>query len=106
MLTLISHVFSFNVIKRKSHYCNKIQREYLITDDIAKNILEMKMPLKDHQERYSEGCSCNRRAANSPADSHLHLIFVLPMSSIDQQIMNLKNKVWGNFNYYTTYKIK
>jgi predicted permease len=38
---------------------------------------------------------------NAPSNSHLQFDFILPISSIANSDYDLKNKVWGNFNYYT-----
>ncbi len=39
--------------------------------------------------------------ANVPSNSHLQFDIILPISSIVSTDNDLKNKVWGNFNYYT-----
>jgi len=39
--------------------------------------------------------------ANVPSNSHLQFDFILPISSIENTDYDLKNKVWGNFNYYS-----
>ena len=39
--------------------------------------------------------------ANVPSNSHLQFDIILPISSIASTDYDLKNKVWGNFNYYT-----
>lgn len=39
--------------------------------------------------------------ANIPANSHLQFDFVLPMSFLARTNNDLKENVWGNFNFYT-----
>ena len=39
--------------------------------------------------------------ANVPSNSHLQFDIILPISSIASTDYDLKNNVWGNFNYYT-----
>jgi putative ABC transport system permease protein len=38
--------------------------------------------------------------ANIPANSHLQFDFILPMSSIAKTTDDIRNSVWGNFNFY------
>lgn len=74
----------------------------LITEDIAKKYFGGQDALgriikKDNNENYT----VTGILANLPSNSHLQFDFILPMSSIANSDYDLKNKVWGNFNYYT-----
>lgn len=39
--------------------------------------------------------------ANAPSNSHLQFDFISPMSSIASTNYDIKNSVWGSFNFYT-----
>jgi putative ABC transport system permease protein len=39
--------------------------------------------------------------ANIPSNSHLQFDFILPISAIANSNYDLKNNVWGNFNFYS-----
>lgn len=49
----------------------------------------------------STNCVVTGVLANVPANSHLQFDYILPISSIQDIDYDLKNKVWGSFNYYT-----
>lgn len=49
----------------------------------------------------SENCVVTGILAPVPVNSHLQFDYIFPISAIENTNWDLKNKVWGNFNYYT-----
>ena len=74
----------------------------LITEEMAKKYFGNEDPIgKIIKKDNNTNLIVTGVLANSPSNSHLKFDFILPMSSIEATDDDLKNKVWGNFNYYT-----
>ena len=43
--------------------------------------------------------------ANAPANSHLQFDFIIPMSALAKKDRDLQTDTWGNFNFYTYFKL-
>ncbi|MEP7233487.1 MAG: ABC transporter permease [Ginsengibacter sp.] len=95
-------VFSFPLIKGNSATALQNPDAILITEDMAKKYFGTgeaigKIIKKDN----SVNLIVTGIFANIPSNSHLQFDIILPISSIASTDDDLKNKVWGDFNYYT-----
>ena len=95
-------VFSFPLIKGNANTALQRPDGILITEDMAKKYFGDEEALgkiirKDNHDNFI----VTGVLANAPSNSHLQFDFILPMSSIAATDDDLKNSVWGNFNYYT-----
>jgi ABC-type antimicrobial peptide transport system permease subunit len=95
-------VFSYKLVKGDRATALQRPDGILISEDMAIKYFGQeeamgKMIRKDN----SETCIVTGVLANVPSNSHLQFDFILPMSSVSNKIDDLKNKVWGNFNFYS-----
>ncbi|MEP7141458.1 MAG: ABC transporter permease [Ferruginibacter sp.] len=95
-------VFSFPLVKGNPKNAMQRPDAILITEDMAKKYFGAgealgKIIRKDNRAN----CVVTGILANVPSNSHLQFDFILPISSIANENDDLKNKVWGNFNFYT-----
>ncbi len=98
--------FSFELLKGNRATALQSPDGILITQDMAKKYFGNEEALgkvirKDNAENYT----VTGILANAPSNSHLQFDFILPISSIANKDYDLKNKVWGNYNYYTYLKL-
>ena len=95
-------MFSFPLLKGNPNTALQQPDGILITEDMAKKYFGNEDPMgKTIKKDNSTNLIVTGVLANSPSNSHLKFDFILPMSSIEATDDDLKNKVWGNFNYYT-----
>jgi len=95
-------VFSFPLVKGNAITALQQPDDILITEDMARKYFGQeeaigKIIRKDHDKNFI----VSGILTNPPANSHLQFDFILPISSIAATDSDLKNNVWGNFNFYT-----
>ncbi|MDP4284458.1 MAG: ABC transporter permease [Bacteroidota bacterium] len=95
-------VFSFQLLKGNRNTALQNPDGILITEDMAKKYFGNEDPIgKIIKKNNRKNLIVTGVLANTPSNSHLQFDFILPMSSIESTDNDLKNKTWGNFNYYT-----
>jgi putative ABC transport system permease protein len=95
-------MFSFQLLKGNPKTALQNPDGILITENMAKKYFGDDEALgKIIREDNSKNAIVTGVLANAPSNSHLQFDFILPLSSIAATDDDLKNKVWGNFNYYT-----
>ncbi|HEV8081594.1 MAG TPA: ABC transporter permease [Chitinophagaceae bacterium] len=95
-------VFSFHLIKGSPATALQRPDGILITENMAKKYFGQDDPMgKIIKKDNNSNLIVTGIIANPPANSHLQFDFIIPMSSIAATDYDLKNNVWGSFNYYT-----
>ncbi len=95
-------VFSYKMLKGNPATALQRPDAILITEDMAKKYFGNEEVLgKIIRKDNSNNCIVTGILENASSNSHLQFDFILPISSIVNTEYDLKNKVWGNFNYYT-----
>ena len=94
-------IFSFPLLKGNVNTVLQSPDGILITEDMATKYFGTEDPIgklirKDNAENYK----VTGVLANIPSNSHIQFDFIIPMSAIEKTDDDLRNKVWGNFNYY------
>ena len=96
------HVFSFKLLQGDRNSALSNPNGILLTEAMAKKYFGDQDAIgKVLRKNNSENLVVTGVLANSPSNSHLQYDFILPMSSIASTNDDLKNNVWGNFNFYT-----
>lgn len=95
-------VFSFPLVNGNANRSLQRPDGILITEDMAKKYFGQEEALgktirKDNQDNFI----VTGILANIPSNSHLQFDFIVPMSSIAATNHDIKNNVWGNFNFYS-----
>jgi ABC-type antimicrobial peptide transport system permease subunit len=95
-------IFSFPLVRGDARTALQRPDGILLTEDMAKKYFGKEEALgkiirKDNRESYI----VTGVFANVPPNSHLQFDFILPISSIAATDYDIKNNVWGNFNFYT-----
>jgi len=94
-------VFSFPLIKGNRATALKQIDGVLLTQDMAIKYFGNEDPIgKILRKDNKENVIVTGVLANIPANSDLQFDFVLPMASLARTNNDLKNSVWGNFNFY------
>ena len=94
--------FSFPLVKGNATTAMQRPESVLISEDMAKKYFGSGDAIgKTIRNNNKENLVVTGILQNVPANSHLQFDFILPISSIAGSNYDLKNKVWGNFNYYT-----
>ncbi len=95
-------VFSFPLLKGNSSTALGRPDGILITADMARKYFGNEEALgKIIRKDNHKNVVVTGILANTPANSHLQFDFIMPISSIAATDYDLKNNVWGNFNYYS-----
>jgi ABC-type antimicrobial peptide transport system permease subunit len=95
-------VFSFALVKGNIKTALEHPDNILISEDMAKKYFGREDPMGKIIRRNNEvNCTVTGVLANVPSNSHLQFDFILPLSSWYRWNYDLKNNVWGNFNFYT-----
>ncbi|MEO5890557.1 MAG: ABC transporter permease [Ferruginibacter sp.] len=95
-------VFTFSLVKGNPQTALQRPDGILITESMAKKYFGNEEALgKTLRKDNSDNCTVTGILANIPSNSHLQFDFILPMSSIANTDDELKNKAWGDFNFYT-----
>jgi ABC-type antimicrobial peptide transport system permease subunit len=95
-------VFSFPLLKGNPNTALQEPDGILLTEEMARKYFGKEDPMgKIIKKDNSTNLIVRGVLANSPSNSHLKFDFILPMSSIEATNDDLKNKVWGTFNFYT-----
>ena len=95
-------VFSYKLLKGNAAMALQRPDAILITEDMAKKYFGNEEALgKIIRKDNSDNCIVTGILENAPSNSHLQFDFILPISSIANTDDDVKNKTWGNFNYYT-----
>jgi len=95
-------VFSFALLRGDRMKALSRPDGILLTEDMAKKYFGSENPMgKILRKNNSQNVTVTGVLANSPSNSHLQYDIILPMSSIAETNYEIKNNVWGNFNFYT-----
>lgn len=95
-------VFSYKLVKGDPATALQRPDAMLITQEMALKYFGKEEAMgKIIRKDNSENCIVTGILENVPSNSHLQFDFILPMSSIANKNYDLKNKVWGNFNFYS-----
>jgi predicted permease len=95
-------MFSFKLLKGNRNTALQNPDGILITEDMAKKYFGNEDAMgKIIRKNNHENLVVTGVIANPPSNSHLQFDFILPMSSIESTEDDLKNKSWGNYNFYT-----
>ncbi len=95
-------MFSFKLLKGNRNTALQNPDGILITENMAKKYFGDEDAMgKIIRKNNNESLVVTGVLANVPSNSHLQFDFLLPMSSIESTENDLKNKSWGNFNFYT-----
>ncbi len=96
------NVFSFPLIKGNPATALQNPDAILIAGNMAKKYFGTDEALgKIIKKDNSSNLIVTGILANVPSNSHLQFDIILPISSIASTDYDLKNNVWGNFNYYS-----
>ena len=95
-------MFSFKLLKGNRNTALQNPGGILISENMAKKYFGNEEAIgKMIRKNNNENLVVTGVLANVPSNSHLQFDFLLPMSSIESTNYELKNKSWGNFNFYT-----
>jgi len=95
-------MFSFKLLKGNRNTALQNPDGILITKNMAKKYFGNEDAIgKIIRKNNHENLIVTGVLANPLSNSHLQFDFILPMSSIESTEDDLKNKSWGNFNFYT-----
>jgi predicted permease len=95
-------VFSYKLAAGNAATAMQQPDAILITKDMAVKYFGKEDALgKVLRKDNSENLIVTGILENTPANSHLQFDFIMPMSAIANKEWDLKQKVWGNFNYYS-----
>ncbi len=95
-------MFSFKLLKGNRNTALQNPDGILITKNMAKKYFGNEDAIgKIIRKNNHENLVVTGVLANPPFNSHLQFDFILPMSSIESTEDDLKNKSWGNYNFYT-----
>jgi len=95
-------VFSFPLVEGNPLTALQRSDGVLITQDMAKKYFGQADALgKIMRKDNGDNVTVTGILANIPSNSHLQFDFILPMASIYQTTDDLKNSVWGSFNFYS-----
>lgn len=95
-------VFSFQLLRGDRNKVLQNPNEILITEDMAKKYFRNEDAIgKIIRKNNSADFVVTGVLANVPSNSHLQFDFIMPISSIAADNYDIKNSVWGNFNFYT-----
>jgi putative ABC transport system permease protein len=94
--------FSYTLLKGDANTALVQPDGILLTEDMAKKYFGTEDAIgKIIRKDNSDNLIVRGVLANTPANSHIKFDFLLPMSAIEATNDDLKNKTWGNFNFYT-----
>ncbi len=95
-------IFSFPLIKGDRRTALQRPDGILITEDMARRYFGHSDGLgKTLKKDNGELVTVTGVLANIPATSSLQFDYILPMSAVARTNDELKNSVWGNFNFYS-----
>lgn len=95
-------VFSYKLVKGDAATALQRPDGVLITEAMAKKYFGDDDALgKVLKKDNTSNCVVTGVLENVPSNSHLRFDYILPIASIQNVDYDLKNKVWGSFNYYT-----
>src|ERR1700676_163756 len=95
-------VFSFPLIQGDPKSAMQRADGVLLTEDMAKKYFGEKEAIGQTLKLDNgDFVTVTGILANIPSNSHLQFDFILPMASIAKTNDDIKNSVWGNFNFYS-----
>jgi putative ABC transport system permease protein len=95
-------VFSFPLVKGDPKKALLRSDGVLITEDMAKKYFgEQEAMCRTLKKDNGDLVTVTGILANIPLNSHLQFDIILPTASIAQTNDDIKNNVWGNFNFYS-----
>ncbi len=95
-------IFSFPLIKGDRRTALRRPDGVLITEDMARRYFGHSDALgKTLKKDNGELVTVTGVLANIPFNSSLQFDYILPMSAVAQTNDEIKNSVWGNFNFYS-----
>lgn len=99
-------VFSFPLLKGNAATALKDPGALLITEEMAKKYYGNGEALGQIiRINNKENFTIAGILANAPANSHLQFDFIIPMATLAKTDWDLQNDVWGNFNFYTYFRL-
>ncbi|KAA0992429.1 ABC transporter permease [Dyadobacter aurulentus] len=99
-------IFSFPLLKGEIRTALSNPGKLLITEEMAKKYYGTQDPIgKVIRRNNQENFTIAGVLANTPSNSHLQFDFLIPMSTLARYDNDLKTGTWGNFNFYTYFKI-
>lgn len=94
-------VFSFPLVKGDRKTAMNRPDAILLTEAMATKYFGTEEPIgKTIRIDGDRNLSVTGVLANSPINSHLQFDFVMPMTALAEKDNDIKNNVWGNFNFY------
>lgn len=95
-------VFSFPLVKGNARTALSKPDMILITEQMAKKYFGDEEPIgKFIRKDNNENLMVTGVFKEIPSNSHLQFDFIIPMSNLARRDSDLKNKIWGSFNFYT-----
>jgi putative ABC transport system permease protein len=99
-------VFSFPLLKGNIGTALRDPGALLITEETAKKYYGNQDALgKIIRINNKENFTIAGILANTPSNSHLQFDFIIPMSTLAKTDWDLKTDTWGNFNFYTYFRL-
>jgi len=94
--------FSFLLVKGNAATALQRPDAILITEEMAKKYFAQEDPIgKILKKNNGHSVTVTGVLASIPSNSHLQFDFIMPMSAIASTDGDLKNNVWGSFNFYS-----
>ena len=99
-------VFSFRLLKGNAATALKDPGALLITEEMEKKYFGSEDGLgRVIRRNNGEDFVVAGILANSPSNSHIQYDFIIPMSNLARTDPDLKNGTWGNFIFYTYFRL-
>lgn len=99
-------VFTFPLLKGNKETALKNPGAILMTDAMAKkyfpngDAINKVIRINNNENFLVAGI-----LANAPSNSHLKFDFIIPLSTLARTDWDLKTDTWGNFNFYTYFRL-
>ncbi|WP_084165719.1 ABC transporter permease [Dyadobacter crusticola] len=99
-------VFSFALLKGDAATALSDPGALLITEDMARKYFGNEDALgKILRRNNQENLRVAGVLANAPSNSHLQFDVIIPMSNLARRDRDLQTDTWGNFNFYTYFRL-
>nr|WP_295922203.1 ABC transporter permease [uncultured Dyadobacter sp.] len=99
-------VFSFPLLKGNANTALRGPGSVLITESMAKKYYGSEDAVgKIIRMNNKENFTVAGVLADVPADSHLQFDFIISMATAVKSTWDLQNDTWGNFNFYTYFRL-
>ncbi|MCF0072950.1 ABC transporter permease [Dyadobacter sp. CY261] len=99
-------VFSFPVLRGNAATALQDPGALLVTEEMAEKYFGTQDVLgKTIRVNNKENFTVAGVLANTPSNSHLQFDFIIPMKTLAKTDWDLKTDTWGNFNFYTYFRL-